>query len=59
MVFYFIGSRDVADMGAVVPVVAMVAMYAGRTEMLEKVEEALTVLYELEEAVAVGMAAAR
>ncbi|XP_071802488.1 crystallin J1A-like [Asterias amurensis] len=55
----FTGSRDVADMGAVVPVVAMVAMYAGRAEMLEKVEEALTVLYELEEAVAVGMAAAR
>ena len=53
------GSTKIHDMHSVVPVVAMVALYAGRSDMLEKVEESIAVVTEVEEAIVVGLAAAR
>ncbi|XP_022085280.1 crystallin J1B-like [Acanthaster planci] len=53
------GSDHMHDMHAVVGVVPMVALYAGRSDMLEKVEESIAVVTEVEEAIVVGLAAAR
>ncbi|XP_038063552.1 crystallin J1A-like [Patiria miniata] len=53
------GSEVMCDMHAVVAVTPVVAMYAGRSDMLEKVEQSIAVVTVVEEAIVVGLAAAR
>nr|XP_054755491.1 crystallin J1A-like [Lytechinus pictus] len=53
------GSDDMTDMHAVIQVVPVVALYAGQPEMLEKVEEAVSVTMTADEAIVHSLAAAR
>jgi len=53
------GSQASSDMHSVIPVIPLVALYAGHRDMLEKVASALAVVTDTEEGIAVGLAAAR